>query len=300
MQRGLGTRKCTEGATIGFSANAANEMAQSKLSLSECRIRKLLPGDQGTKTIGSGCIVSLKLRGEGSSKGEALQYSVALITTTQVITKNDLQSTGASTLVDFLDKGNGKLVTFNMSLKRAADVSDIFPGRVLEGTEDALKEVSFIIIPVEIFDDTNRFKRFFKKAYSSWRGTSFEKRSLPCSNQCDENLRKAISNRQVLCHVVCDGRSADCFSTEPYRLEFGTEDHRFKLSTPVEHDGDDDVKQLKDFKRGERPLGAPLLNDGGKFLGMLAITRGDERKLFPLFLPVLDEDVAQSYTPSKY
>ena len=275
-------------------------MAQSKLSLSECRIRKLLPRDQGTKTIGSGCIASLKLWGEGSSKGEALQYSVVLITTTQVITKNDLRSTTASILVDFLDKGNGKLVTFNISLKGAADVSDIIPGRVLEGTKDALKEVSFMIIPVEIFDDTNRIKRFFKNAYYSMRGTSFEKRSLPSSSQCDENLRKAISNRQVLCHVLCDGRSADCFTTEPYRLEFETENQRFKLSAPVEHDGDDDVKQLKDFKRGERPLGAPLLNDGGKFLGLLAIARGEERKLFPLFLPVLDEDITQSYTHSKY
>ena len=176
-------------------------MAQSKVALSICRIRKQLPGDQGRVTIGGGCIVSLRLSSESKT-------SILLITTTQVITKNDLLSAGASTastsiVIEFLDRGNGKLVTFNLDFKHATDIPDPLPGRSLEGTGGAVKEVSFIIIPEQKFDDRNPFK----KAVSLVLGSPFQKRSLPCSYPSDENLQTNILSKRVLCHVICDGRN---------------------------------------------------------------------------------------------
>ena len=268
-------------------AERTSDMAESKISLSICRIRKQLPRDQGRVTIGSGCIVSLKLRGESKTS--------VLITTTQVITKDDLLSASASNsvVIEFLDRGNGKLVTFNLGFKHATDIPDSLPGRSLEGTGEALKEVSFIIIPVQKFDNRN----VFKKVYSSLRGTSFEKRSLPSSHPSDENLRIDILTRRILCHVICDGRSNGLYSTEPYRLQFGTDNNGFVLGSPLDHDGEDDVKQLKDFHKEEKPKGAPLLNSEGSFVGMLAIAASEQRKLLPLFLPTLDNDIS---TRSKY
>lgn len=273
-------------------------MAQNKVALSVCRIRKLLSGDQGKATIGGGCIVSLNLGGKASNASEVKQQksSVLLITTTQVITKNDLLSASTSIVVEFLDGGNGKISTFNLGFKYSTDFPDPLPGRVLAGTRDALKEVSFIIIPVEKFDNRN----FFKRAYSSVRGTSFEKRSLPCSHQSGENLQLAISRSQLLCHVLFDDSKNDAFNTEPYCLEFGADTSEFFLTSPLDHDGVDDKKRLKDFHRDERPWGAPVLNAEGRFVGLLAITPSNERKLFPLFLPTLDKDSSTLQTLSKY
>lgn len=268
-----------------------SKMAQTKVALSICRIRKQLPGDQGRVTIGGGCIVSLKLRGESKT-------SILLITTTQVITKDDLLSASASTsstsiVIEFLDRGNGKLVAFNLGFKHATDIPDPLPGRSLEGTEEAIKEVSFIIIPVQKFDDRN----LFKKAFSRFLGSSFEKRSLPCSHPSDENLQTDILTKRVLCHVICDGRSTGLYNTEPYYLEFRTDNGDFVLGSPLDHDREDDVKQLKDFHKEQKPKGALLLNSEGMFVGMLAIAASEERKLFPLFLPTLDRDIS---TRSKY
>jgi len=273
-------------------------MAQNKVdkvALSECRIRKLLSVNQGIKvTSGSGCIVTLNMKCEASTKP-----CVYLITTTQVITKNDLLS-GTSIVVEFLDGGNGKSSTFDLGSECATEIPDPIPGRVLGGTGDALKEVSFITIPVQ---KLNLNRNVIKRAYSSvrayFRGTSFEKRSLHCSHESDETLQLAISSRQILCHVMCDGRSSGSYSTEPYCLEFGKDTTEFALTSPLDHDGAGDVKQLKDFHKEEKPRGAPLLNAEGKFVGMLAVASSEERKLFPLFLSTLEQDSSTPHTGSK-
>jgi len=267
-------------------------MAQSKvgkIALSECRIRKLLSGDQGKATIGSGCIVTLNLGSEASNP----KPGVFLITTTQVIAKNDLLSPSTSIVVELLDGGNGELLTFNLGFKYATETPDPIPGRVLEGTGDALKEVSFLAIPVNKFDNRN----WFQRKYSSFRGYSFEKRSLACSFESDEKLRLALSRRKVFCHVLCDGRTNGSFNAEPYCLEFANLDsNEFALTSPLDHDGVDDIKQLKDFHKEEKPRGAPLLDAEGKFVGMLAVAPSQERKLFPLFLSTMEQDSSTPHT----
>ena len=258
------------------------ESRQSPISLSTCRIRKHVP-KQGRPTIGSGCIVRLNLGGEASSPSRAPKSSPVLITTTQVINKNDFISPRCLIIVEFLDGKN--LLTFNLGFKYANDLPDPIPGRVLGETGDALKDISFIVIPVEKFDNRNVVKRKF----SSWLpwGTSFEKRSLTCNHESDSVLQSAISERKVFCHVICDDRKSDAFNTELYCLEFGKAcgTSEFALTSPLGHDGSADLKQLKDFNKEEKPKGGPLLDADGKFVGMLAMAPSQEWKLFPLFLP---------------
>lgn len=266
-------------------------MATNGVQLSMCRIRKVLSGNQGKTTIGSGCIITWPFEGESLNPSGKPRGS-ALITTTQAVTKNDLISPG-KIVVEWLERGN--LLPFDLGSKYATDIPDVILGRVLGGTGDALKDVAFIVIPVESFDTRNMVKR----AISFCRGTSFQKRCLTCSHPTDENLQASISRRKVLCHVVRDGREDGSFRTEPYHLEFGKDTSEFALTSPLDHDGRDDVKQLKDFDKEERPRGGLLLNSDGQLVGMLAIGPTDERKLFPLFLPTLDSRSAQ-HTFRKY
>ena len=210
-----------------------------------------------------------------------------MITTTQVVTKNDLISPSTSIIVEWLDRGT--LLQFNLGFKYATDIPDVIPGRVLGGTGDALKDVAFIVIPVEMFDTRSKVKRVVSFVM---RVASFQKRCLTCSHPTDENLQASISNRKVLCHVVRDSREGGSFHTEPYYLEFGKDISEFALTSPLDHDGRNDVKQLKDFYKEEKPRGGLLLSSDGQFVGMLAIGPTDERKLFPLFLPTLDSRAA--------
>lgn len=264
----------------------ASNMATNGVQLSMCRIRKVLSGCQGKTTIGSGCIITWPFERE-SLNPSGIPRGSALITTTQVVTKNDLISPSTSIVVEWLDRGN--LLQFNLGFKYATDIPDVIPGRVLGGTGDALKDVAFIVIPVESFDTRSKIKRaisFLKRV------TSFQNRCLTCSHPTDENLQASISGRKVLCHVVRDGREDGPFHTEPYHLEFGKDISEFALTSPLDHDGGDDVKQLKDFCKEEKPRGGLLLSSDDQFVGMLAIGHTDERKLFPLFLPTLDSRAA--------
>ena len=261
-------------------------MATNGVQLSMCRIRKVLSGNQGKTTIGSGCIITWPFERE-SLNPSGIPRGSALITTTQVVTKNDLISPSTSIIVEWLDRGT--LLQFNLGFKYATDIPDVIPGRVLGVTGDALKDVAFIVIPVESFDTRSKVERaisFLKTLLK--RVTSFQNRCLTCSHPTDEHLQASISSRKVLCHVVRDGREDGSFHSEPYRLEFGKDTSEFALTSPLDHDGGDDVKQLKDFYKEERPRGGLLLSSDGQFVGMLAIGPTGERKLFPLFLPTLD------------
>lgn len=264
----------------------ASNMATNGVQLSMCRIRKVLSGSQGKATIGSGCIITWPFERE-SLNPSGIPRGSALITTTQVVTKNDLISPSTSIVVEWLDRGT--LLQFNLGFKYATDIPDVIPGRVLGGTGDALKDVAFIVIPVERFDTRSKVKRVISFVM---RAASFQKRCLTCSHPTDENLQVSISRRRVLCHVVRDGREDGPFHTEPYHLEFGKDVREFALTSPLDHDGGDDVKQLKDFYKEEKPRGGLLLTSDGQFVGMLAIGPADERKLFRLFLPTLDSSSA--------
>lgn len=280
---------------IHFTKLHASSMSQrkseSKVELSVCRISKLLPLGQGKVTFGSGCIVNLKSEAGESNSDE----SAKLITTSQVVTKNDLLSESTDLKVEFLDGRNGNLLAFdlNFNYKDASDIPDPVPGRVLEDTEagrPGMQPVSFLTIPVRKFDSRGWLKR-------KW--NPLEKKRILCSHQSDENLQTAISNRQVLCHVICDDRkSGGFYITEPSCLTFGKDTSEFTLSSASDPDSADHAKSIKDFSKEEKPKGAPLLNADGKFVGMLAVASSEDRKLYPVFLPTLDD--RSSLTLSKF
>ena len=268
-------------------------MSQRKYEQSLCRLCKLLRSEQGKivgkVTIGSGCLVPLKSEGE---------ESLNLITTTQVVEKNNLlseSSHGTHITVEFLDGRNGKLLSLdlNFDYKDAAEsISGPISGRVLQDTEEleeGMQQVSFIVIPVKKFDSRGWFARTLKP---------LAKRSIPFSYESDENLRTAISNRQVLCYIVCDDRKCGGFYiAEPSYLTFD-KDGEFALASTSDNDSVDHPKTIKDLREEQKPKGALLLNGAGKFVGMLAVSRCEKRKLYPVFLPNLE--VESTYTLSKF
>lgn len=255
-------------------------MSRCKVEQSVCRLRKSLPPGQGEVTLGSGCLVILKSEG-----GE----SVYFITTTQVLTKNDLLSEsghGTPIIVEFLGRKGLLSIELNFNYKDAAEsIPDPIPGRVLQHTESEKQQVSFIVIPVKKFDSRGWLMR------NLWKPLENIKRAIPCSHHSDENLQTAISNGQVFCHVVCDDRkNSGFFIAEPSRLSFGKDTSEFVLSSASDSDSADHVKSIKDLPKDEKPKGAPLLNADGTFVGMLAVSSSEERKLYPVFLPNLDKD----------
>lgn len=254
-------------------------MSQNKVELSVCRFRKSLPSGQSKVTIGSGCVVALKSNLDESNGG------VFLITTTQVVTMEDLLSTNTGITVEFLDGRKRKLLSYDLDFNDASDIPTPIPGRVLDDSDEAneTQQVSFIIIPVQKFDNRHAI---LKKIMTF---NLEKKRPITCSYQSDANLKSSLSSRQVLCHVICDDRRDDGFyNTEPYCLEFYKDTNEFALTSTLSRDHADVVKSFNEFHKEEKPRGALLLNAEGKFVGMLGMARSDERKLFPLFLPVLD------------
>lgn len=272
----------------------ALSMSLSKVEQSVCRLSKSLPSGQGKVTLGSGCLVILKSAGADQSV-----ESVNFITTTQVITKNDLLSEsghGNPITVEFLNRKGLLPIELNFNYKDAAEsIPDPIPGRVLQDTESENQQVSFVVIPVKKFDSRGWFMR------NLWKPLEDTKRAIPCSHQSDENLQTAISNGQILCHVVCDDRkNCGFFIAEPSRLSFGKDTSEFVLSSASDSDSADHLKSLKDFPlKVEKPKGAPLVNADGRFVGMLAVSSSEERKLFPVFLPNLDKD-RPTYPLSKF
>jgi len=258
-------------------------MSQKKYEQSLCRLSKVLRSEQGKivgkVTIGSGCLVPLISEG---------QESLNLITTTQVVDKNNLlseSSHGTPVTVEFIDGRNGKLLSLdlNFNYKDAAEsISDPIPGRVMQDTkelEEELQHVSFIVIPVKKFDSRWWLTRTWKP---------LTKRSIPFSYETDENLRTAISNRQVLCYIICDDRkSGGFYIAEPSYLTFD-KDGEFALASTSDDDSVDHPKTIKDLRTEQKPKGALLLNGAGKFVGMLAVSRSEKRKLYPVFLPNLE------------
>lgn len=258
-----------------------------------CRFRKSLPHGQSKETIGSGCVVNLNSNLDESNRATA--RGVFLITTTQVVTMEDLLSKNTGITVEFLDGRNRKILPFDLDFKDASDIPGSIPGRVLDGCDNVAKEmqeVSFIIIPVQKFDNRHAIK---KKIFTF---NLEKKRPIACSYWSGANLKSSISRRQVLCHVICDDRRNDGFyNTEPYCLEFCAATNEFALTSTLGPDHADVVKSFKDFHKEEKPRGAVLLDAEGRFVGMLGIAKSDERKLSPLFLPVKDNLATQH---SKY
>ena len=252
-------------------------------ALSVVRIRKKLPPDE-VKTVGGGCIVKWVLGGSASSLKQSTNSGVFLLTTTQVITKNDLIASDGSISVELFN--GDRIASFNLGVKCATDLLEPLPGRLLRGTGEALKEVSFVMIPVEKFDDRNWF-------WSKFQGNIFEKRSLTCSPTSNEALESYISRREVFCCVTCDDRTKNNrrFDTEIYCVGFDEvlNGEEFVLTSRSSQECTEERRLKQDFYRGENPKGGLLIGIDGNFFGMLAISPASN-KIFPLFLPTLDID----------
>lgn len=252
-------------------------------ALSVVRIRKKLPPDE-VNTVGGGCIVKWVLGGSESSLKQSTNSSVFLLTTTQVITKNDLIASDGSISVELFN--GDRIASFNLGVKSATDLLEPLPGRLLRGTGEALKEVSFIMIPIEKFDDRSWF-------LSKFQGNIFEKRSLTCSPPSNEALQSYISKREVFCCVTCDDRTKNNrrFDTEIYCLEFDEvlNSEEFVLTSRSSQECTEERRLKQDFYRGENPKGGLLIGIDGNIFGMLAISTASN-KIFPLFLPTLDPD----------
>ena len=249
------------------------------VEVSMCRFRKQLPRGHGKVTIGSGCVINVK------SNSDESKNDVFLVTTTQVVTKDELLSKNTGITAEFLNKRQ----SFRLDFVEVYDIPDPIPGRVLAGMESSeareMQQVSFIIIPAHKFDNRSTiFKTFVSFSME-------KKRPMPSRSPSDEDLQSAIANRQVFCHVICDdGRSDGYYNTEPYCLEFCEDTNEFILTSVLSRDSGGVVKSLKDLHKAEKPRGALLMNAEGEFVGMLAVETSDEQKLYPLFLPNLGQD----------
>ena len=232
-----------------------------------CRFVKILPTGPHV-TFGSGCIVLQS----GPTP------SAHLITTTQVLTKNDLLG-DSSISIQFLDN---KWFELKLKSQDAVNLPDSKPGRVLgdiEGNED---QVSFLRIPVDMFDS---------RIWPMRKIWSMQKRAICCFYPSDENLETSISNNDITCYVISEDRKDRGFYiTEPSYLRFGTDTAEFSLLSVSDTDCARPAKTFKDFAAEEKPKGAPLLNAKGRLIGMLAVAKSGERKVYPVFLPTLTGD----------
>ena len=233
-----------------------------------CRFVKILPTGPHV-TFGSGCIVLQS----GPTP------SAHLITTTQVLTKNDLLG-DSSISIQFLDN---KWFELKLKSQDAVNLPDSKPGKVLGDIEGNKDQVSFLRIPVDMFDSRMWLTR---KIISP-----MKKRALSCFYPSDENLETSISNKNITCYVISEDRMNQRFYiTEPSYLCFGKDTDEFALLSVTDTDCASPAKTFKDFAKEEKPKGAPLLDAKGRLVGMLAVAKSGERKVFPVFLPTLTGD----------
>lgn len=254
-------------------------MEESNVAHSIGMISKELSNGLGKWIIGIGCFVNLNMK---DLKGE--EITTWLMTTTQVITKNDLLSPEYSIVFEFLHPKKPKLLSVN--LDNMADVALVLPGRVLETTGQSSKEISFLVIPLEKLVSGNVITKFVRELFNPLSRDSLKRRSLNCGGENDETLQQAISAKQILCHVMSDKKN-NLLTTEPHYLEFdGDEGSKFALTLPV-GDSRRDIACYKvgDFSSEQRLKGAPLFCEKGEFLGMLAFEESEQKRFFPLFLP---------------
>ena len=142
-----------------------------------CRFRKQLPKGHGKMTIGSGCVVHRKFNSDGSNSKE----DVFLVTTTQVVTKQELLAKNTGITVEFLNKRE----SFSLDSAEVFDIPDPVHGGVLAGMESSeakrmqqeSAQVSFIFIPVHKFDSRNILVKKFIPFITFSTGRNGEQRS---------------------------------------------------------------------------------------------------------------------------
>ena len=153
---------------------------------------------------------------------------------------------------------------------------------MLREIKDNEDQVSFLRIPVYMFDS---------RMWLARKISPVKKRALSCFYPSDENLETSISNNNITCYVISEDRMNQRFYiTEPSYLCFGKDTHEFALLSVTDTDCASPAKTFKDFAKEEKPKGAPLLDAKGRLVGMLAVAKSGERKVFPVFLPTLTGD----------
>ena len=247
-----------------------------KLPKALCRFVKILPTGKH-EACGSGCIVLQS----------GPPPSADLITTTQVLTKIDLQG---DSLISVQFEDNQQ---FKLKLKRqdAVNLPDSKPGRVLGDIEGNKDQVSFLRIPADMFDSR---KWLLRKI------SPMTKRALSCFYPSDENLETSISNKKITCYVISEDRkNRGLYITASSYLRFDTDTHEFSLLSVSDTDCASPANIFKDVAKEEKLEGAPLLDAEGRLVGMLAVANSGERKVYPVFLPTLTAD-SNTDGPSKF
>ncbi|PFX16436.1 hypothetical protein AWC38_SpisGene19292 [Stylophora pistillata] len=229
-----------------------------------CQFVKVLPTGLHV-TFGSGCIVW---------QVES-QPSAHLITTTQVVTKNDLLG-DSSIFVLFQD---GQRFELKLKSRDEVDLPDPKTGRVLRNIGGNEIQVSFLRIPVDMFD---------LRIWPVRKLFPMGKRALYCIYPSDEDLETSISNKNITCVITEISKDRRGFYiTEPSYLSFGEDTSEFALLSASDPDCAFPPKSFKDFPKEVKPKGAPLLDAKGRLVGMLAVASSGERKIYPVFLPTL-------------
>lgn len=242
----------------------------NKVELAVCRIREILPENEGSLTRGSGCIV--KCGWLSVARGWKCQH--VLVTSSNVVHQAELAS-GKAFVADFLVKDKKGLETFD--LKPAADVCVDFPSREFgeignKFMEEAENEQSLTLISVDPLDKRGFLKRMVKK--SSLQTT----RPLECLNVTDETLKGELSEG-LYCHVIRDhSQGGNEFSTRTYKFVSVVETGHFTL----QDFGNMEISTTKGFPENEMPLGAVIYTKRGEFAGVLDFSG---ERIAPRFLP---------------
>ena len=239
----------------------------NKVELAVCRIRQILPQNEGSLTRGSGCVVKCE------RLAAALEWKCpfVLVTSSKVLHRDELTA-GKAFVADFLLKDKKGLESFELNL--ASDTCVHILGRdaadVTESTAEttSTKEQSMItIISVEKLDKRGFLKRMTKK--SSLQTT----RPLDCFDTA--KLSEEL-NDVLFCHITRE--EGQNFSTRTYKFLFETELHRFVL-----HDfGSTEINSVRGFSSEDAPLGAVIYTKRGEFAGMLEFSN---EAIAPCFFP---------------
>ena len=249
-------------------------MAQKRrpVNLSASKIRKEDPGEH-LSTVGSAWVLELPLDIAGTephhqataSRSEKKRKTF-LVTTSQVVTKNDVSSQAACEAA-FLPVGWGSTKAFGLNNVPCRDV--LIRGQTNE-------EMSLILIPTEPLHK----QRFL----SIMRRNEFQLDRAQLCHRCKESQNPEEAEDEPgrrYCYVMCENAAENdkSFRLRSYVLETEADGSFFLQPTGNKAK----LRKLEDFDRTENPKGSIILNENGQAVGFLAFGKND--KIHPLFLP---------------
>lgn len=228
-----------------------NSMAQSKRAIhdSVSKIRKQVPGNI-LATAGSACVLEWPWEIDHASSLDR-EDKIFLACSSQVVSKSELNSSNVCT-ANFLSLGWGGKKTSCLNHIQLQEVQ-------------LNKDISLILIPVELLHKQRVFSRFRKNEFLS-------DRPQLCSKSRPDN------NCKLYCHVVREIGPGDTFDLQCYLLKVD-ENGSYYLQV---HGNKAELKSLKEFDRYEYPVGSVILNDRSEVVGFLAF--GEKDEVLPLFI----------------